>query len=299
MPLTKKIHHLILVTGLSGSGKSSALKYLEDLGYFWVDNLPFELIPQTVKHYATEQLNPVNLAIGIHLRAPASSACFQDCRQRLHQLAHRIDTLFLEADADLLVRRYRETRRRHPLAQELTVSEAIQRESLELAPVRASADMIIDTTTLSVPQLKEHLDQSFHASTNADLMIFIRSFGFKHGVNTDADMVLDGRFLLNPFYDLTLRHLTGQDEPVIRFLEQDGEAQGFLDRLESLFEYLIPRYKQEKKRYFTIDIGCTGGQHRSVYLVERMAERLTRLGHRVRVRHRDLDHSRESGCISA
>ncbi|MBF0214287.1 MAG: RNase adapter RapZ [Magnetococcales bacterium] len=293
---TQKIRHLILVTGLSGAGKSSALKYLEDLGYFWVDNLPFELMPHCLQHFAQSQQNPVHLAIGIHLRDQTGLACFQDCHLQLGHLAERIETVFLEANAEVLIRRYRETRRRHPLAQELTVGEAVRREIEDLGPVRARADMIIDTTSLNIPQLKEHLDQAFHAGMHADLMIFIRSFGFKHGVNTDADMVLDGRFLLNPHYDDSLRHLSGLDEPVVRFLERDGEARLFLERLESLFEYLIPRYRQEKKRYFTVDIGCTGGRHRSVYLVERLAERLARLEYPVRVRHRDLVLGRPGPC---
>ncbi|MBF0272872.1 MAG: RNase adapter RapZ [Magnetococcales bacterium] len=295
MPLPQKIRHLILVTGLSGAGKSSALKYLEDLGYFWVDNLPFELMPACLKHFAQEG-NPAHLAIGIHMRGESALSCFQECRQQLNEQAERVETIFLEADADVLIRRYRETRRRHPLAQELTVGEAVKQEILDLGPVRASADMIIDTTSLIVPQLKEHLDLAFHAGMDADLMIFIRSFGFKYGVNTDADMVLDGRFLLNPHYDDQLRPFTGLDEPIIRFLEQQGESLLFLERLESLFEYLIPRYKQEKKRYFTIDIGCTGGKHRSVYLVEQLAERLRCLGHQVRVRHRDLNRNKRSGA---
>ncbi|MBF0339512.1 MAG: RNase adapter RapZ [Magnetococcales bacterium] len=296
MPSPKRIHHLILVAGLSGAGKSSALKYLEDLGYFWVDNLPFELMPALLEHFAHAPHDHANLAIGIHLRDQSDLTCFQDCHTQLGHLAERIETLFLEAGVDVLIRRYRETRRRHPLAQTLTVGEAVLREIEDLGPVRARADMIIDTTSLTVPQLKEHLDQVFHAGMEADLIIFIRSFGFKYGVNTDADMVLDGRFLLNPHYVENLRHLTGRDEPVIQMLEKDGEAQVFLDRLESLFEYLIPRYQQEKKRYFTVDIGCTGGRHRSVYLVERLAARLTGLGHRVRVRHRDITRGRNREC---
>ncbi|MEO5346468.1 MAG: RNase adapter RapZ [Magnetococcus sp. YQC-9] len=288
MPWTKKIRHLILVTGLSGAGKSSALKYLEDLGYFWVDNLPFVLMPACLTHFAQETETTGNLAIGVHLRDQMALERFQSHREQWNESIERVETIFLEANADVLIRRYRETRRRHPLADERTVAEAIRQEIDDLCGLRAGADIIVDTTSLTVPQLKEHLDQLFHSGAEADLMIFLRSFGFKHGVNTDADMVLDGRFLLNPHYDDSLRHLTGRDEPVIRFLERDGEASLFLDRLESMFEYLIPRYRQEKKRYFTVDIGCTGGKHRSVYLVEQLAARLTQHGFQVRVRHRDL-----------
>ncbi|MBF0165300.1 MAG: RNase adapter RapZ, partial [Magnetococcales bacterium] len=258
------------------------------LGYFWVDNLPFALMPACLTHFSQESETSGHLAIGVHLRDAAARASFQEYREQWSESIERVETIFLEADADMLIRRYRETRRRHPLADEMTVAEAVRREIDDLCALRAGADIIIDTTSLTVPQLKEHLDQLFHSGVDSDLMIFLRSFGFKHGVNTDADMVLDGRFLLNPHYDDALRHLSGRDEPVIRFLEQDGEAHLFLDRLESMFEYLIPRYRQEKKRYFTVDIGCTGGKHRSVYLVEQLAKRLLRHGFQVRVRHRDL-----------
>ncbi|MBF0293956.1 MAG: RNase adapter RapZ [Magnetococcales bacterium] len=291
MSVTGKIHHLVLVAGLSGAGKSSALKYLEDLGFFWVDNLPFDLIPGCIDHYAQESQGDVLLAIGVHMRDRSSMNCFHECRQRLAEKAHRVETLFLEAGSEVLIRRYRETRRRHPLACGLTVREAVMKEIADLGPVRVQADMIIDTTSLTVPQLKEHLDQVFSSETDSDLVVFIRSFGFKYGVSTDADMLLDGRFLLNPYYDTELRALCGRDEPVIRFLEKDGEALLFLDRLESLFDYLIPRYRKEKKRYFTVDIGCTGGRHRSVFLVERLASRLEKRGYRVRMRHRDLGRS--------
>ncbi|MBF0125954.1 MAG: RNase adapter RapZ [Magnetococcales bacterium] len=290
-----KIHHLVLVAGLSGAGKSSALKYLEDLGFFWVDNLPFDLIPVCIDHYAQENDSPIHLAVGVHMRDHASKRFFQQCRQRLMEKAERIETVFLEAHSDVLIRRYRETRRRHPLANELTVQEAVFQEMDDLGPIRAQADMIIDTTSLTVPQLKEHLDQVFSTETDSEMVIFIRSFGFKYGVNTDADMVLDGRFLLNPHYDTELRALCGRDEPVIHFLEQDGEALVFLDRLESLFDYLIPRYRHEKKRYFTVDIGCTGGKHRSVFLVEQLARRLEKRDYRVRVRHRDLAQGGHGG----
>lgn len=288
MTVQKKIRHLVLVAGLSGAGTSCALKYLEDLGFFWVDNLPFELMPACMDHFSKEPYQHAQLAIGVHMRDQASLACFQECRQNLSGLAERMEMVFLEAHTDVIIRRYRETRRRHPVAMDLTVGEAVLKEIAALGPIREQADMIIDTTSLTVPQLKEHLDQIFHTGTDSDLIIFIRSFGFKYGVNTDADMLLDGRFLLNPHYDTQLRECSGLDEPVILFLEQNGEALVFIKRLESLFEYLIPRYRQEKKRYFTVDIGCTGGRHRSVYLVEQLAKCLTKQGYRVKVRHRDL-----------
>ncbi|MBF0124728.1 MAG: RNase adapter RapZ [Magnetococcales bacterium] len=290
------IRYLVLVTGFSGSGRSSTLKYLEDLGFFWVDNLPLQLIPAFMDYLEEEEVQRYQrAAIGVHVRGSGCLALLDNCRQQLLTLVEQVETLFLEANFEQLVRRYRETRRRHPLAVDRTVREAIELEAVYLEPLRATADLIIDTSAMTVPALKERLDLIFHLgprSVTADLVIFLRSFGFKYGTNSDADMVLDGRFLANPYYDPLLRTLTGLDEPVQRFLEQNGEAEVFLDRLQALFDYLVPRYRQEKKRYLTVDIGCTGGQHRSVYLVVQLARRLQQRGFQVLSRHRDLNHHR-------
>ncbi len=283
------VDHLVLVAGLSGAGKSSALKFLEDLGYYWVDNLPLQLIPTYIEYFAQEGVPFHRMAIGIHIRNQGCLEPFQTCHKRLNTMVGRLDLIFLESKIDRVVSRYRETRRRHPLARNRTVREAIVLEMAEMEPVRAMADLVIDTTEMTVPQLKDRLDLLFQDSPDSNLVVFIRSFGFKFGVSTDADMVLDGRFLPNPYYDPQLRPLSGRDKPIIRFLEKDGEALVFLDRLQSLFDYLIPRYQKEKKRYFTIDIGCTGGRHRSVFLVDRLSERLSQLNFNVLVRHRDLD----------
>ncbi|MBF0158830.1 MAG: RNase adapter RapZ [Magnetococcales bacterium] len=292
------IRYLVLVTGFSGSGRSSTLKYLEDLGFFWIDNLPLQLVPAFMDYLVEEEVQRYHRgAIGIHMRGPGCQTLLDNCRQQLLTQVEQVDILFLEANFEQLVRRYRETRRRHPLAIDRTVREAIELEATYLEPLRAMADLIIDTSATTVPALKDRLDMLFHTELgqSPDLMIFLRSFGFKYGTNSDADMVLDGRFLANPYYDPSLRHLTGLDEPVQRFLEQSHEAEEFLDRLQALFDYLVPRYRQEKKRYLTVDIGCTGGQHRSVYLVTRLAQRLTHKGFQVLSRHRDLNlgHTQE------
>ncbi|MBF0370557.1 MAG: RNase adapter RapZ [Magnetococcales bacterium] len=289
----QKIRRLVLVAGMSGAGKSSALKYLEDQGFYWMDNPPMQLIIPFVEHFFDEEDHFRQVAIGIHIRNRDCLATFTSFHQRLAAMAERFEMIFLEAGFERLVTRYRETRRRHPLAQGRTVREAILLEASWLAGVRAMADLIIDTSHITVHQLKERLDQLFQEGEGDDLRVFIRSFGFKYGTNTDADMVLDGRFLANPYYDPQLRPLTGLDEPVKNFLEQEGEAQLFLDHLQSLFTYLIPRYRQEKKRYLTVDIGCTGGRHRSVYLVERLVERLReQAGYQVLIQH--LDVARET-----
>ncbi|MBF0285697.1 MAG: RNase adapter RapZ [Magnetococcales bacterium] len=284
-----RIRRLALVTGLSGAGKSSALHYLEDLGFFWVDNLPGGIIPVFLDYFSHQPGDDWRVAIGLHLRGPEDWREFEAVRPLLPLKVDQTDMIFFEAAFKVLVTRYSETRRRHPAARDhQTVAEAIQEEASYLAPMRALAEMVIDTSSLTVPQLKERLHQIFHEDDSSDLLVFLRSFGFKYGANTDADMVLDARFLDNPHYDPALRPLTGMDQPIKDFLERTGEAVGFVDRMQGLFDYLIPRYRQEKKRYFTVDIGCTGGRHRSVYLVETLADRLRDLGYKVLVRHRDV-----------
>ena len=289
MTASGRINHLILLTGFSGAGKSSALKYLEDIGFLWVDNLPIQLISDLVDHLIRDGGGDSQVAIGIHMRNQESLPSFLECYKGLAEKAQRFEMLFFEANLEVLISRYRETRRRHPLVRDHTVKEAIAMEMSDLEPIRAMADRVIDTSRMTVPDFKEHLSQLFLNESGSDLLVFIRSFGFKFGSNTDADMVMDARFLPNPFYDPALRSFCGKDAEIVKFLEDDGEVNSFLEHLESLFNYLLPRYRREKKRYFTVDIGCTGGRHRSVYLVENLAARLQAGGNKVIVRHRDLE----------
>ncbi|MBF0427153.1 MAG: RNase adapter RapZ [Magnetococcales bacterium] len=287
-----RIAHMVLVTGLSGAGRSSALKYLEDLGFNWVDNLPMAKIPTYLDHLTPEErARCQRMAIGAHMRDDQECPLrFNACLERIRARVERLEILFLESDAQVLISRYRETRRRHPLATNCTVREAVTLDIERLGEVRALSDLIIDTSLLTVPQLKDRLHALFQAGGGrGDPLVFVRSFGFKHGTNTDADMVLDGRFLANPYYDPTLRPLSGLDPEVRTFLEKDGETLDFLSRLHALFDFLLPRYGREKKRYLTIDIGCTGGRHRSVYLADTLGEGLRQKGYRVLVRHRDLE----------
>jgi RNase adapter protein RapZ len=269
-----RIDHLVLLTGFSGAGKSNALKYLEDIGFLWVDNIPVQLIPQFIDQIMSEGFGVSQVAIGIHMRNQESLDSFKDCYARIVKKAVRFEMIFFEAGIEVLISRYRETRRRHPLVRDHTVKEAIAMEMVDLEPVRAMSDMVVDTSQMTVPNLKEHLNRIFKHSSGSELLVFIRSFGFKFGSNSDADMVLDARFLPNPFYDPELRNYCGRDPQIIKFLEEDGEALSFLNQINPLFDYLLPRYQREKKRYFTVDIGCTGGRHRSVYLVESLVARL-------------------------
>ena len=246
----------MLVTGLSGAGKSNTLKFLEDIGFYWTDNLPLSLVPTYLNYfnknepdgifscasmaYETERSTIVRVAIGVHLRDHDSLALFQSCYQTLSAMVDHMELLFIEANLDTLVSRYRETRRRHPLEKERTVQETIALERQYLEPIRAMADLVIETSRTTVPQLKDRLEQLFQEDLSekpdhkklhkANLTIFIRSFGFKYGVNTDVDMVLDGRFLPNPHYDLALRPFRGCDTPIIHVLEkallQEGLYQG-------------------------------------------------------------------------
>jgi RNase adapter protein RapZ len=279
MVTANKIDHLILLTGFSGAGKSSALKYLEDIGFLWVDNLPVRLIPQFIDQVIREGLGVSRVAVGIHFRDQDSLTSFHQFYEEITGKAIRFEMVFFEANFEVLTSRHRETRRRHPLVRDHTVQEAITMEMGDLESIRAMADVVIDTSRMTIPALKEHLNRLFQQSSTADLLIFIRSFGFKFGSNSDADMVLDARFLPNPFYDPSLRPFCGRDPEIIQFLEEDGEVVSFLKHLSGLFDYLLPRYRREKKRYFTVDIGCTGGRHRSVYLVESLTNLLREEGH--------------------
>nr|CRH08026.1 conserved protein of unknown function [Candidatus Magnetococcus massalia] len=289
-----RLKRLVLVAGLSGAGKSTALKSLEDLGFTWVDNPPIQALPQMVEQIAAEQ-GAAQLAVGLHLRGQEDALQHLDAAHSpiyalITSQVAQFELLYLEAQTDLLVKRYRETRRRHPLGNGLSIMEAIEQERELMAPFRERADMVIDTTHLRPRELQSRLGTLFQeGAQHRELTLFLRSFGFKYGTNTDADMVLDSRFLCNPYYEPQLRDLTGLDEPVQQFLERDGEVSRFLTHLEELFLYLIPRYMQENKCYFTADIGCTGGHHRSVYLVEQLRERLAAKGYLVHVRHRDIE----------
>ncbi|MGN7612105.1 RNase adapter RapZ [Magnetococcales bacterium HHB-1] len=282
------MEQVVLITGLSGAGKSSALHYLEDLGFFWVDNLPPEMIPAFINHFKERSDTTPRLAIGLHLRDEVCLSQFKTFKKWLEQSDYHVNILYLEALSDTIVTRYRATRRRHPIAAERTIEEACRIEKELLFPIRAVADTIIDTTRLTIPHLKSRLDGLYKEGEAGNLNIFLRSFGFKYGTATDADMVFDARFLANPYYDIKLRPLSGQDEAVCQFLEKDGGAPAFLDKLITLFDFLVPRYQEEKKRYLTVDIGCTGGCHRSVFLVEKLAKSLRQKGWKTFVRHRDM-----------
>ena len=289
-PLPVEPIRFVIVTGLSGAGKSYAIKCLEDLSYFCVDNLPTTLIPTFAELCANSSRGIHAIALGVDVREGEYLAHMVETIQELRARGHRVDVLFLEASDETLVRRYHETRRRHPLAGEGNVIDGIRAERKALAHLREIANRVIDTTSLTVHQLKDQMVHSYGPQeARGGLTVSLVSFGFKHGVPYDADLVFDVRFLPNPHFVERLRALDGRDPAVEEFVMSFSESRELLSRLEGLLKFLLPLYEREGKAYLTVAIGCTGGRHRSVMLVEALRSFLTGLGLGPIVRHRDLD----------
>jgi UPF0042 nucleotide-binding protein len=280
----------VIITGMSGAGRSYAIKCLEDLGYFCVDNLPTTLIP-TFAELCTHSNRDIRLiALGVDIREGEYLAHLLETLAELRAQGHKPEVLFLEAADETLVRRYQETRRRHPLAGEGSVLEGIRAERRTLSNLRESADRIIDTTGLSVHQLKERLIEGYGTQRTRDaLTVSLMSFGFKHGAPYDADLVFDVRFLPNPHFVDSLKRLDGRDSAVEKFVMSFEESRTLLTKIEDLLQFLLPLYQREGKAYLTVALGCTGGRHRSVTLVELLRRSLEGMGLSPVVRHRDLD----------
>lgn len=288
---SRDLPRLIVVTGLSGAGKSHAIHALEDIGYFCVDNLPIALMPTFADLVLRDDESRRRLAVVVDVREGENLSRLP---ATYHALATRGDLkatlVFLEADRDVLVRRFSESRRPHPLSRRLPPAEAVSQERRRMEPIRAVADHIIDTTQLTVHDLRRQmLVVGGDGCVDAPLVVTLQSFGFKKGPPSDADMVLDVRFLKNPHFVATLRPKTGLDTPVARYVMRDPAAREFLALTTRLLKFLLPKYKAEGKAYFTIAIGCTGGRHRSVALTEALGRALKRTrGIELRLRHRDL-----------
>jgi UPF0042 nucleotide-binding protein len=283
------VAEILLITGLSGAGRSQAADALEDLGWFVVDNMPVELVDKFVELAGVSVDQPSRLALVIGVASQQTDAV--KSVPHLRGAGHDVRVLFLEASTQSLVKRYTESRRKHPLRTETgTVSEAIEHERDLLEPVREVADKVIDTTALQLGQFKTQLTELFSFDDLPDtLQVSVVSFGFKHGIPLDVDTMFDVRFIPNPYYDEALRPLTGLDEAVRRFVLDQAATQDFLGRVEGLFESLIPAYRNEGKSYLTIAVGCTGGQHRSVAIAEALSLRLANRGVEARVAHRDIE----------
>lgn len=280
---------ILVVTGLSGAGRSQAADDLEDMGWFVVDNLPVVLIDKVVElsGEAGGEIEKLCLVVGNARQQAGILGAIEVLRNQ----GHTVRILFLEASTRELVRRYDATRRKHPLSDgSAGLEQIIERERLAVSEVKASADLLIDTTGLTVHALKSQLQHLFGPENPGDaLQVSVVSFGFKHGVPIDVDMVLDVRFLPNPHWDENLRPLSGLDNAVRDFVMQQEPSQEFLSRVQSLLELVLPAYVQEGRSYLTLGIGCTGGRHRSVAMVQEISRRLSDLGYHPRITHRDIN----------
>ena len=281
----------VVVTGLSGSGKSQAIRALEDLGYFCVDNLPTMLIPTLAQLSRAQATELPKVAIVVDVREGSFLSQFPKVWRQLKRMPGLNPSLiFLEASHAALVRRFSETRRPHPLALDRPVSEGIRDERRRLNAIRAMADEIVDTSALTVHELRNRfMTLAREQSQRNPLVVTLLSFGFKHGVPLDADLVFDARFLPNPHFVPALKPLTGRDRRVVQYMERHEATRLFLQKLTDMLRFLIPQYVGEGKSYLTVAIGCTGGRHRSVMLAEQLRPALADLqGVRVRARHRDI-----------
>jgi len=281
------VSDFILITGMSGAGRSQAANTLEDLGWFVIDNLPPALIPRVAElaHGPRSQNPRVALVVGAAQSADEVAAAISELRSS----GATVRVLFLDAVTDVLVRRYESTKRRHPLT-EGSLTAAIEQERMLLSSVRESADMVIDTSSKNNYDLRAQLADLFGGDALGDSMqTTVMSFGYKFGLPGDVDVVIDCRFLPNPHYDEALRPLSGLDEPVVEFLSNEPLTTEFLVRLENLLELLVPAYRAEGKSYLTIAMGCTGGRHRSVAMAEALSRTLAASGETVRVSHRDIE----------
>ena len=278
---------LVILTGMSGSGKLSALKSFEDLGYHSVDNLPLELIAQFAE-LVRQSKSIDRAAMVVDVREGMRLEEFPSILREVRRiLATRV--VYLEASDEALVRRFSETRRPHPLGRDETVVESIRAERKRLDPIRNVADIILDTTKFTVHELRAHINAQFdRGESDRNLTISSTSFGFKNGVPTDADLVFDVRFLPNPHFVPEFRKLTGQDPKVAKYVRQFPQTQEFLDKVSDLLKFLLPHYIKEGKSYLTVAFGCTGGQHRSVFIAEEMQKRLAAENYRVKTAHRDM-----------
>ena len=280
----------VVVTGMSGGGKSTALKMLEDAGFYCVDNLPVSLIEKFMELISMPNSEISKVALGLDVRADQSFADATRILTQLKEKGHQFEILFMEADERTLIKRYKETRRVHPLAIDGRVEDGVRKERQVLENIRKSADYVIDSSHLLTRELKEELDRIFVNNEEYNsLMVTIMSFGFKYGIPADADLVFDVRFLPNPFYIDELKVQTGNDKAVQDYVMNFQESQMFLDKLEDMVQFLMPNYIKEGKYRLVIAIGCTGGKHRSVTLANELYKRMKNQGHYgIKIYHRDV-----------
>lgn len=277
---------LVIITGMSGSGKASVLKAFEDLGYYCVDNLPVQLIPQFAE-LATQSSEIRLTALVVDVREGAGLDTLPGILKSVRRMIP-MKVVFLEASDAVLLRRFSETRRPHPLGTDSSVKSALKAERKHLSAIRRLSDFVIDTSKFNVHELRAHIKERFHEqSAEKSLLVSCVSFGFREGVPEDADLVFDVRFLPNPHFIPEFRHLTGRDARVARYIRSFPQTREFMKRISDLLVFLLPHYIHEGKSYLTIAVGCTGGQHRSVMIAEELGKNLRHSGYRVKTVHRD------------
>jgi len=278
---------LVIITGLSGSGKGTVLKALEDLGYYSVDNLPLDLIPKFAE-LTKDSANIRCAALVVDIREGRSLRRFPEIFGRVHEhIPSRL--IFMDAADETLVRRFSETRRPHPLGTDESVLKNVRAERRHLAPIRKLADLVINTSKMNVHELREFIGERFRGTNElSKILVYMTSFGYRHGVPADSDLVFDVRFLPNPNYIPRYKNLTGKHPQVARYVRCFPQTREFIERITELLVYLLPHYISEGKSYLTISFGCTGGHHRSVMMAEEMRKRLAHAGYKVKVTHRDI-----------
>lgn len=282
---------LVVISGVSGSGKSNALHVLEDLDYYCIDNLPVGLLPAFAEQTQASNDSVSHTAIGIDARnLPNELPRFSYILEQLKNKGVVVEIIFLDAEDNILLKRFSETRRKHPLTEnEIPLAEAIKKERELLEPIASRADLYIDTSRTNIYQLRDLIKERMTGSTAQNLSLLFESFGFKHGAPTDADFVFDARCLPNPHWEPALRDFTGLDKPVIDYLQQHELVDEMFEDIKKFVQTWMPRFEAENRSYLTVAIGCTGGQHRSVYLAHRLAETLKKDHNNTHIRHRDME----------
>jgi RNase adapter protein RapZ len=287
-PERRETRQLVILTGLSGSGKSTVLKAFEDMGFYCVDNLPVELIPIFAELHAAGESDFARAALLVDAREGSQLEKLPPLLKHLRR-DHPVTLVFIDANEDSLLRRYSETRRPHPLGKDVSVRESLRQERAMMGPIRKLADVVIDSTRFNVHELRHFVTERFKNPDKRPMLVSVVSFGYRFGVPTDADLVFDVRFLPNPHFVPSLRHYTGKDPKVRRYIRSFPQTGEFLRRIQGLLTYLIPHYIQEGKSYLTIAFGCTGGKHRSVMLGEAVKTALEKHGYSAKAIHRDID----------